>query len=997
MTAETRRAFVDADTKCSGSGSGSISGSGSGSGSGSLGGNFFNDSKKDKLRRRLRPASASATRSQLLGTSDSRDSFRSGADASDVADYHEQKQASFKSDFKSERESKAIDGGNRWDWGSVSTAKIGGSLSRGRIRPSTAMPLGRTHASVASGILGGGPSWLKHDRTVLRFYCYFREGVTESDIESYRVRRCTVFFFLADGDLEIREDKTDNSGIPQGKFLGKHKPEKEDGSHWVPTDFNVGVEFEIYSRKYHIYGCDPTTRQAMLQLYGVEVPRDEPVPADPYLDQYHKQRSLTRVPTRSRIINNDAVEMGRPSIIGKLRKDTLGQYLKGGRTVLRFYCMWDDTQSLYGEKRRFILHYFMADDTIEIRDPSKHERNCGRDPYPLLLKRQRLPRDYRQKAVEKYFGRNEDNFYVHEDLKCGTIIDVYGRKLILLSCDRETRLFYAKQVGYVQKDVHYFPPRPAPLKRVIAPYNGFGSEEDSLSNCLHLVPRKPKTDLPAFLKNQGRVLRFRARMVTDKPEDVDRQFVISYYMEDDTLSVFEPPQRNSGIIGGKFLERRRYKLPTKEREEDQEKKLSERTAFLVEELRTKIRQRMKGGRNQLLEAFKLFGGIGGGDDISLKEFQYGLLLIGMDININEASDLFDVYDKDGSKTLDYQEFIEGIMEDVHGKFGAAASRYASRWYRPSDLAEGKTVSFLMPETGAKSADFRVLAADGFTKNLMKSNPELFPASNVEYVAANLASALLKHGIKPGEVFKQLDPSGTGEITVKQFMQVIKKWCEDFELVDDGGLNDVELATLVSHYDEDNSGCINHVEFADALIAAPLWAHQMQGKDTKTTLMQSHELTLLKKLGAEDPLNIKMLFRAMDPDQDGHLPIEDFKRLLKFKEVELTDDEWDFFLKKYDPENDGVIDYDAMFEKAFVPESDVRRASVIAEAADPVQDYELIAQALKEKTDKRVIAMVHIKSFNSQCVLFPCFVFGAFAHVPKPSLCPARRVETSIFI
>ena len=70
---------------------------------------------------------------------------------------------------------------------------------------------------------------------------------------------------------------------------------------------------------------------------------------------------------------------------------------------------------------------------------------------------------------------------------------------------------------------------------------------------------------------------------------------------------------------------------------------------------------------------------------------------------------------------------------------------------------------------------------------------------------------------------------------------------------------------------------------------------------------------------------------------------------------------------------------------------------IAEAADPVQDYELIAQALKEKTDKRVIAMVHIKSFNSQCVLFPCFVFGAFAHVPKPSLCPARRVETSIFI
>ena len=34
-----------------------------------------------------------------------------------------------------------------------------------------------------------------------------------------------------------------------------------------------------------------------------------------------------------------------------------------------------------------------------------------------------------------------------------------------------------------------------------------------------------------------------------------RVFVLSYFMGDGSLSIFEPPQRNSGLPGGKFLER----------------------------------------------------------------------------------------------------------------------------------------------------------------------------------------------------------------------------------------------------------------------------------------------------------------------------------------------------------------------------------------------------------------------------------------------------------
>ena len=50
-------------------------------------------------------------------------------------------------------------------------------------------------------------------------------------------------------------------------------------------------------------------------------------------------------------------------------------------------------------------------------------------------------------------------------------------------------------------------------------------------------------------------------MDTQRPIEVDRRFTISYFLSDDTVLVFEPPQRNSGIIGGKFLERGRVTKP----------------------------------------------------------------------------------------------------------------------------------------------------------------------------------------------------------------------------------------------------------------------------------------------------------------------------------------------------------------------------------------------------------------------------------------------------
>ena len=54
-------------------------------------------------------------------------------------------------------------------------------------------------------------------------------------------------------------------------------------------------------------------------------------------------------------------------------------------------------------------------------------------------------------------------------------------------------------------------------------------------------------------------MRFTARLNTRVPEDTERRFIVSFFLADDSISIFEPAQKNSGIIEGKFLERAKYK------------------------------------------------------------------------------------------------------------------------------------------------------------------------------------------------------------------------------------------------------------------------------------------------------------------------------------------------------------------------------------------------------------------------------------------------------
>jgi hypothetical protein len=110
------------------------------------------------------------------------------------------------------------------------------------------------------------------------------------------------------------------------------------------------------------------------------------------------------------------------------------------------------------------------------------------------------------------------------------------------------------------------PEAPEPTERQIPPYNGFGNEVDTLGYIYDLIPKKPKGDFFKSVDNDKKILRYTARFNTRVPEDIERRFIISFYLSDDSISIYEPAVKNSGIIEGPFLRRNKYKNVDKNNE-----------------------------------------------------------------------------------------------------------------------------------------------------------------------------------------------------------------------------------------------------------------------------------------------------------------------------------------------------------------------------------------------------------------------------------------------
>ncbi|EGB05247.1 hypothetical protein AURANDRAFT_66561 [Aureococcus anophagefferens] len=331
--------------------------------------------------------------------------------------------------------------------------------------------------------------------------------------------------------------------------------------------------YDQYGRIFHVNGCNESTRNFLRNMKGAE-PNANSLPP---VDRYETERSLEcgiqhyqsihfvlkrrrdlmsretgKDPTVSHNIQKNPMKAGcfvcrePPALLILLKRafsqvfaeaalgntvDNSGRhgFLKYGTSVLRFYCYWDDSSSLYGDVLMFKVH----------------SPNSGRDSYPLLLKRAKLP-------------KSTGGFYHWTDLKIGCTINAYSRLIKMIDADRATREFYLKEG--IDLGSRLAPPvedHPVALERMPPPYSGFGSEEDSLTSCAGSLVQKA----PAKHRGEEGVLRYQAAFANPKPEDRGRLFVLVYYSTEFALMIREPPRRNSGVVGGNFLAKMKLKHP----------------------------------------------------------------------------------------------------------------------------------------------------------------------------------------------------------------------------------------------------------------------------------------------------------------------------------------------------------------------------------------------------------------------------------------------------
>ena len=382
------------------------------------------------------------------------------------------------------------------------------------------------------------PTFVKMDRQVLRFFGYFREAVVESALEHYRLRKLVIYYYLEDHTLSIIEPKQTNSGTPQGAFLKRQSVLKEDrsGICILPQDIRVGSNISIYGKNIRVYDCDQYTRE-FYEHNGQAQGRSEPVPSDAF---------EVKTTTKEVKVRDQAMKDFLEKSLGGGRPKNQKQFLDNDRKVLRFYCK-------SGEN--YILHFYLADDTIEILEC--HYPNDGRIEFPILLRRMKLPKRFGigqpgQVPISEYLQEYE--------IEPNMTLTVYGREFVIDSADEFTADYYRR---YYSKVFPVGPvPEPAPLEVspvVIPPHDGLGSEEDSLGYIYRLIPKAPHKDYFKFIDNSHKILRWVGKFNSPQPEDVERRFVIMMYLNDDTLQINEMPQRNSGFQEGKFLARGKYK------------------------------------------------------------------------------------------------------------------------------------------------------------------------------------------------------------------------------------------------------------------------------------------------------------------------------------------------------------------------------------------------------------------------------------------------------
>eukprot|EP00398_MALV-I-01_sp_L67-1_P000206 gene206-226_t len=358
------------------------------------------------------------------------------------------------------------------------------------------------------------PAWLSLDGVVLRFYGYYQQEVPESNLENFRIRDVCLLYFLADDTIKVHERKIPNSGIVHSAIVSRSRIAKHPSGIISHTDLVVGQDLTIHGRTYKITGCDPFTRKYYDEVVGATQPEAIAHPMD------------TFTMARAEI---DKSGKGKKAASGK-SKDS-----ESGALVCRFFAVMDDMMTPTFERRPFSVLCWPRDNTIEIRE---HHMPTSDNYTPLPG--QRL---------------DPEDCYKLKDLGIDKTVNLMGNKFYLYDADSGTREHFKNVLGQELPEAIDVAIKDPEIKRPpTPPYTGYGTWEDSMGSVTHLNPSQPKRNTLKRFHNTGKSLRCELHFEVPEPEDVGRKFVATYQLWDDCFLIHEDAVRNSGHIGGRFLE-----------------------------------------------------------------------------------------------------------------------------------------------------------------------------------------------------------------------------------------------------------------------------------------------------------------------------------------------------------------------------------------------------------------------------------------------------------
>ena len=280
------------------------------------------------------------------------------------------------------------------------------------------------------------PQWIKYDKNVLRFEGYFDEHVTESAYENWRIRPCTILYYLEDDTVHVIENKYENSGIPQGDFIKRRRtklylndPEIKKELNW--KDLNLGKNISIFDKNFRLCKCDKFTQDFYIQNNITLNPPEE----IPQIDFSSKYSMIDFTKIKKNIAEmKEYTEVG---LGGGHPNGGLEQFLENDRKVLRFDISWYDPYDK--EEKYYKLHFYLSDNQIEICEIKVN--NSGKDNFPKLLRKSKLPK-VPQMTYCPGIEHPEEEYYMPKDLIIGNYIYVYNRKCKIFGCDEFTKNWY---------------------------------------------------------------------------------------------------------------------------------------------------------------------------------------------------------------------------------------------------------------------------------------------------------------------------------------------------------------------------------------------------------------------------------------------------------------------------------------------------------------------------------------------------------------------------